>query len=176
MYDSFARMNYKMDTTKQYTTKISALMKILKDKNTKLRVPATVVKAEPGYFLTRTEWEDRKISEKLENFFKKKAEKSKNPKNPLLFQKDFLLNLSKFPRSKFAPNIYELPLLVDENALFFESNFESGNLRKVYRVNDFEYTLVLEFDVMTDSYSQWYFFNVSNIKKGIFNKILLTCY
>ena len=132
VYDSFARMSYKMDTTKQYTTKISTLTKILKERNTKLKVPPAVVRAEPGYYLTRNEWEERKISEKLESFFKKKAEKSKNPKNPLLLQKDFLLNLSKFPKSKFSPNIYELPLLVDDNALFFESNFESGNLKNIH--------------------------------------------
>ena len=52
--------------------------------------------------------------------------------------------------------------------LFFNSNFESGNLREVEQVTDLEYNLYLNFDFNTSHYCQWYFFAVRNIKKGNF--------
>jgi hypothetical protein len=55
---------------------------------------------------------------------------------------------------------------VRESSLFFNSRFESGNLREVERVNEFEYNLYLNFDFNTLNYTQWFYFSVRNIKKG----------
>ena len=55
---------------------------------------------------------------------------------------------------------------VKDSTLFFNSRFESGNLREVERINDFEYNLYLNFDFNTLNYTQWYYFSVRNIKKG----------
>jgi len=58
--------------------------------------------------------------EKLENF-------TKNEKN--LF---YLLSL--LPKTKFYPNLYEIPVEIQETSLLFDSKFESANLRRVYQV------------------------------------------
>ncbi len=42
---------------------------------------------------------------------------------------------------------------VKENTLFFNSRFESGNLREVEKVNDLEYNLYLNFDFNTLNYT-----------------------
>jgi hypothetical protein len=44
--------------------------------------------------------------------------------------------------------------------LIFESRFESGNLRKVVKVNDYEYDLYLKNDYGTIGFTQWYYFRV----------------
>lgn len=36
-------------------------------------------------------------------------------------------------------------------------------------MSEFEYNLILEFDVINDQYAQWFFFRVNNFKKGINN-------
>ena len=51
--------------------------------------------------------------------------------------------------------------------MFFNSRFESGNLREVEKVNEFEYNLYLNFDFNTLNYTQWFYFSVRNIKKGL---------
>ena len=55
---------------------------------------------------------------------------------------------------------------IDDKALFFNSQFESGNLREVERVREGEYNMYLNFDHNTLNYSQWFFFSVRNIGKG----------
>ena len=55
---------------------------------------------------------------------------------------------------------------VTDKTLFFNAQFESGNLREVERIKDGEYNLFLNFDHNTLNYSQWYFFSVRNIGKG----------
>lgn len=57
--------------------------------------------------------------------------------------------------------------------MFFNSRFESGNLREVEKINDLEYNLYLNFDFNTLNYTQWYYFSVRNVKKGIFSLVLL---
>ncbi|RWS11437.1 cytosolic carboxypeptidase 1-like isoform X1, partial [Dinothrombium tinctorium] len=54
-----------------------------------------------------------------------------------------------------------------ENSLRFESRFENGNLRKVIRTGPTEYTLLLNTDVNTSSFGQWFFFEVKSMKKGV---------
>ena len=46
--------------------------------------------------------------------------------------------------------------------LSFDSRFESGNLAAVIRVTDLEYDLILQNDVNTQGYIQWFFFKVHN--------------
>jgi cytosolic carboxypeptidase protein 2/3 len=51
--------------------------------------------------------------------------------------------------------------------LFFNSRFESGNLREVEKVSDAEYNLYLNFDHNTLNYTQWYYFSVRNIAADV---------
>jgi len=51
------------------------------------------------------------------------------------------------------------------NTLQFESRFESGNLYKAEKVNEYEYELTLRPDLYTNKHTQWYFFRVENMKK-----------
>jgi hypothetical protein len=53
-----------------------------------------------------------------------------------------------------------------DSSIFFNSRFESGNLREVEKTSEFDYNLYLSFDFNTLNYTQWYYFSVRNIKKG----------
>ncbi|CAD8079114.1 unnamed protein product [Paramecium primaurelia] len=44
----------------------------------------------------------------------------------------------------------------------FDSNFICGNLAAVHQVDTFEYDLLLQEDINTTSYSQWFYFKVTN--------------
>ncbi|XP_064366955.1 cytosolic carboxypeptidase 3 isoform X6 [Dromaius novaehollandiae] len=55
----------------------------------------------------------------------------------------------------------------EDNTLIFEARFESGNLQKVVKVNEFEYQLTLRTDLYTSKYTQWYYFQVSNTQAGM---------
>ncbi|CAD8183056.1 unnamed protein product [Paramecium octaurelia] len=44
----------------------------------------------------------------------------------------------------------------------FDSNFTSANLAAVYQVDKFEYDLLLQEDINATSYSQWFYFRVTN--------------
>lgn len=52
-----------------------------------------------------------------------------------------------------------------DNTLIFESRFESGNLRRAVKINDFEYDLFLKNDYGTQGYTQWFYFRVQNTRK-----------
>ncbi|KFW61170.1 Cytosolic carboxypeptidase 3, partial [Pygoscelis adeliae] len=54
-----------------------------------------------------------------------------------------------------------------DNTLIFEARFESGNLQKVVKVNEFEYQLTLRTDLYTSRHTQWYYFQVSNTQAGM---------
>ncbi|XP_068795329.1 cytosolic carboxypeptidase 3 isoform X3 [Struthio camelus] len=54
-----------------------------------------------------------------------------------------------------------------DNTLIFEARFESGNLQKVVKVNEFEYQLTLRTDLYTSKYTQWFYFQVSNTQAGM---------
>ncbi|XP_014819374.1 PREDICTED: cytosolic carboxypeptidase 3 isoform X4 [Calidris pugnax] len=54
-----------------------------------------------------------------------------------------------------------------DNTLIFEARFESGNLQKVIKVNEFEYQLTLRTDLYTSRHTQWYYFQVSNMQAGM---------
>ncbi|CAI2375593.1 unnamed protein product [Moneuplotes crassus] len=55
----------------------------------------------------------------------------------------------------------------EDSTLVFESRFESGNLRKVAQLSEFEYELYLRNDYNSQNYTQWYFFKCTNIKAGV---------
>eukprot|EP00931_Biecheleriopsis_adriatica_P028171 TRINITY_DN16842_c0_g1_i3.p1 TRINITY_DN16842_c0_g1~~TRINITY_DN16842_c0_g1_i3.p1 ORF type:complete len:957 (+),score=230.46 TRINITY_DN16842_c0_g1_i3:73-2943(+) len=59
-----------------------------------------------------------------------------------------------------------LPSGPEDRTLVFESRFESGNLRRAVQAYEFEYDLILNPDYNTKSHTQWYFFRVSNTRKG----------
>ncbi|CAM9859582.1 unnamed protein product [Bubo scandiacus] len=54
-----------------------------------------------------------------------------------------------------------------DNTLIFEARFESGNLQKVVKVNEFEYQLTLRTDLYTSRRTQWYYFQVNNVQAGM---------
>ncbi|KFO94145.1 Cytosolic carboxypeptidase 1, partial [Buceros rhinoceros silvestris] len=62
-----------------------------------------------------------------------------------------------------------LSCLVPEEAdvLKFNSKFESGNLRKVIQIRKNEYDLILNSDINSNHYHQWFYFEVSGMKTGI---------
>ncbi|XP_063781825.1 cytosolic carboxypeptidase 4 isoform X2 [Pseudophryne corroboree] len=53
------------------------------------------------------------------------------------------------------------------NCLKFFSRFESGNLRKVIQVREFEYDLIMNADVNTDQHHQWFYFEVSAMRANV---------
>lgn len=61
---------------------------------------------------------------------------------------------------------YYIPMSKEDSTLVFESRFESGNLRRAIQVYEYEYDLILKFDVNTRGHTQWYYFSVRNAKKG----------
>ncbi|XP_036909726.1 cytosolic carboxypeptidase 4-like [Sturnira hondurensis] len=50
------------------------------------------------------------------------------------------------------------------NCLCFSSQFESGNLRKAIQVREFEYDLLVNTDVNSTQYQQWFNFKVSGMR------------
>ncbi|ORX76497.1 hypothetical protein BCR32DRAFT_284114 [Anaeromyces robustus] len=57
------------------------------------------------------------------------------------------------------------PRSINNNAppLIFDSRFESGNLSKAIRIDDFSYFLQLKTDFNTNGHTQWFFFQVKNM-------------
>uniref|UniRef100_A0A3Q2CIK7 Cytosolic carboxypeptidase 1 n=1 Tax=Cyprinodon variegatus TaxID=28743 RepID=A0A3Q2CIK7_CYPVA len=52
-------------------------------------------------------------------------------------------------------------------SLKFNSQFESGNLRKAVQVRKYEYDLVLNADINSNHYHQWFYFEVSGMRVGV---------
>ncbi|KAK9408246.1 cytosolic carboxypeptidase 1 [Crotalus adamanteus] len=58
-------------------------------------------------------------------------------------------------------------LVPDEgDVLKFNSKFESGNLRKVIQIRKNEYDLILNSDINSNHYHQWFYFEVSGMRTG----------
>uniref|UniRef100_A0A8B9ZRS0 Cytosolic carboxypeptidase 1 n=1 Tax=Anas zonorhyncha TaxID=75864 RepID=A0A8B9ZRS0_9AVES len=55
----------------------------------------------------------------------------------------------------------------EADVLKFNSKFESGNLRKVIQIRKNEYDLILNSDINSNHYHQWFYFEVSGMKTGI---------
>ena len=59
-----------------------------------------------------------------------------------------------YQTSMLKPPLEELVITsITEKTLFFNSQFESGNLREVEKIKDLEYNLYLNFDHNTLTYS-----------------------
>ncbi|XP_044129566.1 cytosolic carboxypeptidase 1 isoform X1 [Bufo gargarizans] len=54
----------------------------------------------------------------------------------------------------------------ESEVLKFNSKFESGNLRKVVQIRKHEYDLILNSDINSNHYHQWFYFEVSGMKTG----------
>lgn len=55
----------------------------------------------------------------------------------------------------------------EDHTLMFESRFESGNLSMAAKLSDREYNLLLQNDINTTGYTQWFFFRVGNTSKDL---------
>ncbi|XP_038625762.1 cytosolic carboxypeptidase 1 isoform X2 [Tachyglossus aculeatus] len=53
------------------------------------------------------------------------------------------------------------------DVLKFNSKFESGNLRKVIQIRKNEYDLILNSDINSNHYHQWFYFEVSGMRTGV---------
>lgn len=73
-------------------------------------------------------------------------------------------NISK--TSDMPPLPYYYPDGDTDMTLVFESRFESGNLLTAAKVSDTEYDMFLQNDINTNGHTQWYFYRVSNTRKG----------
>ncbi|XP_066460203.1 cytosolic carboxypeptidase 1 [Eleutherodactylus coqui] len=54
----------------------------------------------------------------------------------------------------------------ESEVLKFNSKFESGNLRKAIQIRKHEYDLILNSDINSNHYHQWFYFEVSGMKTG----------
>ncbi|KAM8960582.1 cytosolic carboxypeptidase 1 [Pelodytes ibericus] len=68
--------------------------------------------------------------------------------------------------------IYDLdnpscPIPDEVEVLKFNSKFESGNLRKVIQIRKNEYDLILNSDINSNHYHQWFYFEVSGMRTGV---------
>uniref|UniRef100_A0A3P8QDM9 Cytosolic carboxypeptidase 1 n=1 Tax=Astatotilapia calliptera TaxID=8154 RepID=A0A3P8QDM9_ASTCA len=61
--------------------------------------------------------------------------------------------------------VYDLDIPSGES-LKFNSQFESGNLRKAIQVRKYEYDLVLNSDINSNHYHQWFYLEVSGMRVG----------
>ncbi|XP_076127328.1 cytosolic carboxypeptidase 1 [Alosa pseudoharengus] len=63
-------------------------------------------------------------------------------------------------------DLQSCPVIDDGETLKFNSQFESGNLRKAVQVRKFEYDLILNSDINSNHYHQWFYFEVSSMRVG----------
>ena len=106
-------------------------------------------------------------NEKINNNNKVKLGTTKNSNNKLL-KNISSIGLSR-PKTVFGNKLKSYYSLKDknDNTLIFESRFESGNLLCAFRTEDENsYQLYLQNDTNTTGYIQWFFFRVTNTKKG----------
>ncbi|CAG5096104.1 Oidioi.mRNA.OKI2018_I69.XSR.g14474.t1.cds [Oikopleura dioica] len=60
-----------------------------------------------------------------------------------------------------------LPVPTGADTLHFESRFESGNLLRASKVGEFEYELELRTDLYTNRHTQWFYFQIKNIRPDV---------
>lgn len=78
--------------------------------------------------------------------------------------------LPQFSRSSVGGSKYLLnchPNPPENGDLIFESRFESGNLAKAVKITPTYYELYLRPDMYTNRHTQWFYFQVTNTKKGL---------
>eukprot|EP00825_Cyclidium_porcatum_P049803 TRINITY_DN8686_c0_g1_i1.p1 TRINITY_DN8686_c0_g1~~TRINITY_DN8686_c0_g1_i1.p1 ORF type:complete len:478 (+),score=74.15 TRINITY_DN8686_c0_g1_i1:77-1510(+) len=75
------------------------------------------------------------------------------------------VNKTKFPQEdSFQENQQQNEGTIEYTQLVFDSRFESGNLYAAYTRQDNIYDLIMQNDINTKGYTQWFYFNVSNTK------------
>ena len=67
-------------------------------------------------------------------------------------------------KDKLLP--YYIQKSPEDDTLIFESRFESGNLDIAVRVSQKSYMLLMQNDTNTKGNNQWFYFKVSNTRKG----------
>ncbi|XP_076847678.1 cytosolic carboxypeptidase 1 isoform X2 [Brachyhypopomus gauderio] len=70
-------------------------------------------------------------------------------------------------RVVYDVDVQSCPVADDGESLKFNSQFESGNLRKAIQVRKFEYDLILNSDINSNHYHQWFYFEVSSMRVGV---------
>lgn len=79
-------------------------------------------------------------------------------------------DVTQFSRSCIGSSKYLVNAhlnIVSDDDLVFESRFESGNLAKAIKITPVYYELYLRPDLYTNKHTQWFYFRVTNVKKGI---------
>ena len=61
-----------------------------------------------------------------------------------------------------------------DTTLRFDSHFESGNLEKVYKIDEITYHLILELDKSPSGQCQWFYFQITNAKNYLTYKFYIT--
>lgn len=92
-----------------------------------------------------------------------------NPRNKVRGLRRNIINSGMPKNDRIYTQLPPYYVLQDEtdNTVIFESRFESGNLRRAIKVEDYEYDLFLRNDFNSQGYTQWYFFSMTNIKAGV---------
>lgn len=75
--------------------------------------------------------------------------------------------LPPFKKRKVHDKTWKMRIPNTQNIIFFNSEFESGNLHRATRISDYEYNLYLEYDKNSRNYTQWFYFSCRNVKKGV---------
>ena len=89
--------------------------------------------------------------------------KNSDKNSPIKLENEINLNDISMKTTNFT---YK-PTDENDNTLIFESRFESGNLLAASRQKDNEYQLILQCDTNTLGYTKWFYFMVTNTKKGL---------
>ena len=85
------------------------------------------------------------------------------------------INFKQRQFKRHYESVYHL-LGPSDKTLLFESKFECGNLFLAQKVSDAEYNLLMQNDVNTSGYTQWFYFKVENTCKGATVKFNLLNY
>lgn len=72
--------------------------------------------------------------------------------------------------NRYYPNLkpYYVKESESDPTLIFESRFESGNLRRAVQTGEpYSYNLILKYDYQTTTYTQWFYFRITNVRKDV---------
>ena len=57
--------------------------------------------------------------------------------------------------------------IISKHSLKFDSNFECGNLHSAVKISNNEYHLFIHPDTNTGGHTQWFYYKVSGMEKGV---------
>ncbi|CAG9819492.1 unnamed protein product [Phaedon cochleariae] len=94
----------------------------------------------------------------------------------VVFQYSPISAVNYFSRSSVGGSKYLLSANVcpEEDTLKFESRFESGNLARAIMITPNFYELHLRSDLYTNRHMQWFYFQITNVKKGCLYRFSIT--